>query len=810
MYGLLGCELSVQKGLNDLSFLENIGKRLYFFDGAMGTLLQENGLGIGELPEPWNLTHPEVVLNIHRQYLDAGCDILKTNTFGGNAIKLRASGCTVNEIVTQGVILARRAIEESGRQAYVAMDIGPTGKLLRPLGDLEFEKAYEVFREMAVAGEKAGADMILIETMSDTYETKAALLAAKENTNLPVFVTMIFDEQGKLLTGGDIPAAVAMLEGLGADGIGFNCGLGPKQVKELLPILKQCCSIPIVLNPNAGLPHSENGQTVFDVKPAEFAEAMAELAHSGAWLIGGCCGTTPAHIAALVNKCKDITPLPLEDKNLTVVSCYANAVTFGKKPVIIGERINPTGKKRFKQALRENDMDYILREGITQQQSGAHILDVNVGLPEIDEADMMRRAVQEIQSVVDLPLQIDTSDPAAMEQAMRIYNGKPLINSVNGKQESMEVIFPLVKKYGGVVIALTLDENGIPATAQERLAIAEKIVTAAAKYGIAKKDIIVDPLAMTISAGQEAAAVTLEALRLIRGKLDLYTSLGVSNISFGLPQRENINAAFFTMAMQNGLSAAIINPNSQAMMTAYYSYCALSGADAQCMDYISHYSAQPDAAPAKPVQSSSITLSQAIVSGLKESAHTLAQELVQTVAPLTIINEEMVPALDKVGKQFEQGTLFLPQLLMSAEAAKAAFEAIRVHMDTTGEKQVKKDKIVLATVKGDIHDIGKNIVKVLLENYSYDVIDLGKDVEPQKVVDTVLANHVKLVGLSALMTTTVSNMEITIKQLRKNAPRCKIMVGGAVLTQEYADMIGADFYSKDAMGSVHYAQLMLG
>lgn len=792
-----------------MNILENIGERLYFFDGAMGTLLQANGLGAGELPEPWNLTHPDVILNIHRQYLDAGCDILKTNTFGANAVKLSEHGCSVKEVVTEGVRIAKRAIAESGRKAFVAMDIGPTGKLLEPLGDLSFEKACEAFCEAASAGEQAGADLILIETMSDTYETKAALLAAKESTKLPVFVTMIFDEQGKLLTGGDISAAVAMLEGLGADGIGFNCGLGTKQMLKLLPKLKECCSVPMVINPNAGLPRSENGQTVFDVAPDEFAADMAELAREGAWVIGGCCGTTPAHIDAMVRTCKDIQPLPLEMKNLTVVSSYAGSVTFSKKPVLIGERINPTGKKRFKQALRENDMDYILREGITQQQNGAHILDVNVGLPEIDEVDMMYRTVRELQSVVDLPLQIDTSNPEAMEQAMRICNGKPLINSVNGKRESMESIFPLVKKYGGVVIALTLDENGIPSDAEGRLAVAEKIMNTAAQYGIEKKDIIVDPLAMTISAGQEAAAVTLKALRLIREKLGLHTSLGVSNISFGLPQRENINAAFFTMAMQNGLSAAIINPNSQAMMTAYYSYCALSGADEQCMDYIAHY-AQTDAVPASAASENVITLSQAIIKGLKESAHTAAQELLKAKPPLTVINEEMVPALDKVGQQFEKGTLFLPQLLMSAEAAKSAFEVIRVHLDNTGEKQVKKDKIILATVKGDIHDIGKNIVKVLLENYSYDVIDLGRDVDPQKIVDTVLTEHVKLVGLSALMTTTVSNMEITIQELRKAAPHCKVMVGGAVLTKEYAEMIGADFYAKDAMGSVHYSQLLLG
>ncbi|MBW7572994.1 homocysteine S-methyltransferase family protein [Caproiciproducens faecalis] len=781
-----------------MEILEELGKRMVFFDGGMGTLLQENGLGPGELPELWNLTRPELIEDIHRRYRAAGADILTANTFGANPIKLH--GHSTEEIVTAAVNLARKAAPS----ALIAMDIGPTGKLLKPLGDLDFEDAVSAFARAAAAGEKAGADLILIETMSDTYECKAAVLAAKESTRLPVFVTMVVDEQGKLLTGGDIPSAVALLEGLGVDAIGLNCGFGPEQMKKFLPQMIQACSLPVIVNPNAGLPRTEGDKTVFDVGPEEFAAVMEEIAKEGAWILGGCCGTTPEHIAAVVRRCKDLSPQPIVPKNRTVVSSFARAVVFGEKPVLIGERINPTGKSRLKQALRDNDMDYLLREAITQQENGAHILDVNVGLPEIDEPALLRRAVMEIQGISDLPLQLDTSDPKAMEDAMRIYNGKPLVNSVNGKAESMEAIFPLVKKYGGAVIALTLDENGIPSTAQGRFEIAEKIVKTAQKYGIEKKDLVFDTLAMTISAGQENAAVTLEALRLIRDRLGAHTSLGVSNISFGLPQREHINAAFFTMALQNGLGAAIVNPNSAAMMDAYHAYCALSGSDGQCAEYIARYSAQKtEAAP--PPAAGEITLLDAVVRGLKESAHAAALKLVETQEPLDIINTQMIPALDRVGKDFEQGVLFLPQLLMSAEAAKSAFEVIRGKMTVNGE-QTKKEKIILATVKGDIHDIGKNIVKVLLENYSYDVIDLGKDVPPETVVDAAESGNVKLVGLSALMTTTVANMAETIRRLHERVPDCRVMVGGAVLTPEYAKQIHADAYSRDAMGSVHYAQ----
>ena len=783
---------------------------MIFFDGGTGTLLQEKGLHAGELPELWNIENKQALIEIHKNYFEAGSDIVLTNTFGANRIKLHDVNYTIEEIVTAAVKNAKIAAKEAlaERKGYVALDIGPTGKLLQPLGDLSFEDAYEAFREMAVAGEKAGADLVVIETMSDIYEAKAAILAAKENTNLPIFVTIVFNEKGKLLTGSDVTSAVAILEGLGVDALGMNCGLGPHQMLSLAEEVLENCSIPVIIKPNAGLPRNENGKTVFDVSPEEFALEMEKIVDKGVWIIGGCCGTTPAHIQALYQRCKNKTPLPIIPKNKTVTASYTHAVEIGKDPIIIGERINPTGKSRFKQALREKDLDYILREGFSQQEKGAHVLDVNVGLPDIDETEMLVCVMKELQSVIDLPLQIDTSNTIAMEKALRLYNGKAMINSVNGKKESMEAIFPLVKKYGGVVVGLTLDENGIPPTAEGRLLVAEKIVNTAESYGILRKDIVIDVLAMTISSDQQSALETLKALKLVKEKLHVKTSLGVSNISFGLPQRETVTASFYTMAMQNGLDAGIINPNADSMMRAYYAYRALAGLDNNCMDYIQHYSGQTTTTVSTP--SSTISLSTAIEKGLKERAKEAAEEKLQNTEPLALINQELIPALDHVGKGFEKGTIFLPQLLMSAEAAKSAFEAIKVHMDKSGNVQTKKDKIILATVKGDIHDIGKNIVKVLLENYSYDVVDLGKDVSAEKIVETALSQNIKLVGLSALMTTTVTSMEETIQQLRKQKPDCKIVVGGAVLTQEYADMIGADHYAKDAMATVYYAQEVLG
>lgn len=792
---------------------EELGRRIIFFDGGLGSLLQERGLKPGELPETWNLTRPEVLYDIHRAYLDAGADIILANTFGANGFKYD----NLEEIVTAAVVNAKKAVADSGRKAYVALDMGPTGKLLKPMGTLDFEECVSIYADVVRYGAKAGADLILIETMSDTYELKAAVLAAKENSNLPVVATVVFDEHHKMLTGATPEAVVALLEGLRVDAIGMNCGLGPKQMKPIFETMARYASIPLVITPNAGLPRSENGKTVYDVGPEEFAEDMEEIINMGAWMAGGCCGTTPAHIKALTERCFGITPKPLTDKDYTIVTSYSTAVELGGRPVIIGERINPTGKSKFKQALRDNNMEYILEEGVKQADSGAHILDVNVGLPEIDEPAMMRRTVYELQSVLPLPLQIDTTDPVAMEQAMRIYNGKPMINSVNGKEEIMHQIFPLVQKYGGTVVGLALDEAGIPDTAEGRLAVANKIYDTAAQYGIKPKDIVIDALTMTMSTDNNSANITLDTVREIKAHGGR-TVLGVSNISFGLPQREVINSGFFLMAMQAGLSAGIINPNARAMIQAYDTYCVLGGFDSQCMSYIEKYAVAEPTPVAQTVTSvkqagkavtGNLSLTDCIVKGLKEQAYKATKDELGTKDTMEIINGELVPALDIVGKGFEKGTVFLPQLLMSAEAAKAGFEAIKEYVSSQGTNQEKKATIVIATVKGDIHDIGKNIVKVLLENYGYDVIDLGKDVPPETVVDKVIETHAPLVGLSALMTTTVVSMEETIKKLHESAPWCKIMVGGAVLTQEYADMIGADFYGKDAMQSVYYAEELL-
>ena len=814
---------------------EELGKRILLFDGGMGSLLQERGLPAGELPENWNTSQPEAVEQIHREYIEAGADIILANTFGANSLKF---GDRLEEIVRSAVRNARNAarqaaedvsfradhcsakVAESGREVYVALDLGPTGKLLKPLGPMDFEEAVEVFGRTVEAGARAGADFILIETMSDIYELKAAVLACKEHSSLPVMATVTFDEKEKMLTGASPEAVSALLEGLGVDAFGMNCGLGPKQMRSAFARLKKVSSLPLIVNPNAGLPRTENGLTVYDVGPEEFASEMRIFAEEGAWLVGGCCGTTPAHIRALKEAVAGLHPVPVTEKDLTVVSSGTHAVELGGRPAIIGERINPTGKSKFKQALRDHNIPYILEEGIRQSDKGADILDVNVGLPEIDEAAMMGEVVCELQSVLDLPLQIDTTDIAAMERALRLYNGKAMINSVNGKKEVMDQVFPLAAKYGGVVVGLCLDENGIPASAEGRLAVADKIIKTASQYGIRSKDIVIDALTMTMSTDDSAAKVTLETVRrlTLRG---IRTVLGVSNISFGLPARELINASFFAAAMQAGLSAGIINPGSAQMRQAYDLQLLLGGFDSQCAGYIEKYA---DTEPVKPaVKKASkqgtekhVTagnegmaaekLKNAVVRGLKEQAFQETKALLKTLPAMEIINTQLVPALNEVGKGFESGRMFLPQLLMSAEAAKAGFEAIREELEKTGNTGEKKGTIVIATVKGDIHDIGKNIVKVLLENYGYEVIDLGKDVPAEAICRTVEETKAPLLGLSALMTTTVGAMEETIRLVKEKAPWCRVMVGGAVLTQEYADKIGADFYGKDAMQSVRYAE----
>ena len=796
-----------------MNLLERLNSGILYLDGGMGTLLQKKGLSAGELPERWNISHPDVIIDIHRAYLDAGSDVISTNTFGANSLKF--SDSELDEIIGAAVANARRAIALSKKsEAYVALDIGPSGKMLRPYGDLDFEDAVAVFSKTVELGVKHGVDLIFIETMNDSYETKAALLAAKESCSLPVFVSNAYGEDGKLMTGADPLAMVALLEGMGADAIGVNCSQGPKALTPIVREYLKYSSLPVIMKANAGLPSVENGVTVFDVDPENFASDVSVLVGEGLRIVGGCCGTTPEHIAELYSATKGATVTPITEKELTVVSSYSRAVCFGKRPVLIGERINPTGKKRFKEALRTADIDYILKEGISQEEKGAHILDVNVGLPEIDEVQMLRRVVCELQAITPLPLQIDTSDAFAMEAALRRYNGKAMINSVNGKPESMAAVFPLVKKYGGVVVALTLDESGIPDTAEGRFSIARRILAEAERYGISKKDIIFDPLALTVSADDNAAIQTLRAIELINNELGCLTSLGVSNVSFGLPSRETVTSVFFTMALTKGLSAAIMNPYSIEMQKAYYSFLALSGLDARCGEYISFVSELPTAvssvqAPAVARKEEySSKLQRAIIKGLREDAARLTSELIASgKAPLDVVQSEVIPALDIVGVGFENKTVYLPSLLMSAEAAKEAFEVVKANVPS-GEGS-RKATVIIATVKGDIHDIGKNIVKLLLENYGFTVVDLGRDVPPDDIVDKVVELKAPIIALSALMTTTVPAMEETIKLVRQRAPFAKVIVGGAVLTQEYADMIGADAYAKDAMGAVRYAEGIL-
>ncbi len=791
-----------------MNIKELLKKERLYFDGGMGTLLQKNGLKGGELPETWNLSRSDVLVNIHLDYLKAGANILTANTFGANSLKFN----DLEEIIPAAINNCKKAIElfdGDKEKCFVAFDMGPLGKMLNPLGDLDFEEAIGIFAKSVKIAEKSGADLILIETMNDTYETKAAVLAAKENSTLPVFVTNAYDENGRLMTGADPRAVITMLEGLRVDAIGVNCSLGPVQMKEIVKEYVKYSSLPIIVNPNAGMPKRVNGETVFDVDAEEFSSVMAEIAEIGGCILGGCCGTTPEYIEKTAAKTKNITYVLPTFKTETVVSSYTHAVEIGNEPVLIGERINPTGKSKFKAALRENNIDYILTEGINQQEKGVHILDVNVGLPEIDEVKMMNTAVTELQAVLDLPLQIDTVKADAMEKALRIYNGKPMINSVNAKEESMNTVLPLCAKYGGVLVALTIDEKGIPETAQGRFELAKRIVDRAKEYGIDKKDIVVDTLAMTVSSDDNSARITLDSIKLIKEKLGVKTGLGVSNISFGLPNRDDVNSVFLAVAFGSGLDCAIMNPYSVQMMKSYHCFLALNGQDKGCAKYIDF---------ASNVQTTAVTqttviqkendegmspLVYAIVKGMKQQAFQNAEELTKTEESMKIINEYIIPALDIVGERFEKKTMFLPQLLMSAEAAGAAFDAVKSMLKSDAPK---KDKIVLATVKGDIHDIGKNIVKVLLQNYGYDVIDLGKDVAPEKVLEAAKESGAKLVGLSALMTTTVEAMEETIKLLKKELPEVKTVVGGAVMTKEYADMIGAAHYSKDAMETVRFAE----
>ncbi len=777
-----------------------IEKGYAFIDGGMGTELQKRGLLPGEAPEKWNITHSQIIEEIHRSYFEAGANIATANTFGANPIKTP----DYEKYIKFAIANAKKA--KTNENQLIALDIGPTGKLLKPLGDLEYEDAIDAFSKVVRAGAEAGCDLIIVETMNDPYELKAAIVACKENSSLPIFATFVLDERGKTITGCDIPAMVALLEGLGVTALGVNCSLGAKQLKKFIPQIIENSSLPVIVSPNAGMPCVHEGKTCYDSTPEEFCAQMQEIASQGARILGGCCGTTWEHIKLLTEALKNQVPKPIVKKSITAVSSYSRACVFDNKAILIGERINPTGKPKLKNALRENNMDYIISEAIGQEEKGVNMLDVNVGLPEIDEKDFLYRAIKEIQAVTALPLQIDTSNKEALEVAMRVYNGKPLVNSVNGEASSMDAVFPLVKKYGGAVIALTLDENGIPETAEGRYEIAKRIVERAREYGIDKKDIIVDTLCLTVSSNKEAPRVTLDAIKLIKERLGVKVSLGVSNVSFGLPKRDFINSAFFTLALACGLDGVIMNPYSEEMMKAYYTFNTLMGRDPVCEEYIAFANNNTEIKDDKRLADT--TLEKAIIKGLKNEAKEITKALIINTPPLEIVNNHIIPALNKVGSDYEKGISYLPQLLMSAETATVAFEVVKENI--TKEDSTVKGEIIIATVKGDIHDIGKNIVKVILQNYGYRVYDLGKDVPPERVLECVDKTGAKLVGLSALMTTTVPAMEKTIKLIKEKHPDTKIMVGGAVLNSEYAEMIGADKYAKDAMDSVRYAQEILG
>ena len=779
-------------------------KRLYF-DGGYGTVFQERGLAAGVAPEMWNLNAPDKVVALHKEYIAAGSNIITTNTFGVNSLKYDDYG----KIIRSAVGLAKKAAE-GRKDVWIAFDMGPTGKMLKPFGDLGFEEAVSVFSANVKAAERCGVDLVIIETMNDCYETKAALLAVKENSSLPVFVTNAYGRDGKLMTGADPVAMISMLESMGADAIGMNCSFGPDAMLDLADDFINYSSVPVIVNPNAGLPRVENGKTVYDISPDEFSEYMARLAEKCVHILGGCCGTTPEYIEKTVQRTKGIPYRYPKKKNFTFVSSYTHAVSLEQRPVLIGERINPTGKPLLKEAVINGNTDYILNEAIRQTEKGVHILDVNVGVPCTNEAETLKNTIYAIQAVVDTPLQIDTSDIAALGGAMRMYNGKPLVNSVNGEDESMNSVFPLIKKYGGAVIALTMDKKGIPATAKERVRIAEKIIARAAEFGIEKKDIIADPLCLTVSADSGSAEVTLEAVKLLK-KRGIKTSLGVSNISFGLPARDKINAVFFSLALDSGLDCAIMNPFSEKMTDVYYAYRALHGQDRTCSDYVAYASASVSV-PSRRVEGTAsvsgaiteVTLKEAVIKGLKDIAAARAEKALSQKDPLEIIDGEIIPALNEVGEGFEKKKLYLPQLLMSAEAAVAAFEKIKKAMPAGGTDS--KRCIILATVKGDIHDIGKNIVKVLLESHGFKVYDLGKDVAPEKVLNKVRETGCMIVGLSALMTTTVASMEDTIKLLRAECPAVTVIAGGAVMNDEYAAEIDADAYCADAMETVRFVQ----
>ena len=787
---------------------DRLDKGLLIFDGAMGTMLQDRGLKIGELPEVLNISSANTVVEIHKSYIDAGANIITTNTFGVNKVKLKDSDYSVEEIIEAAVENAKQAREK--RDVAIALDMGPVGELLEPMGSLSFESAYDIFKEQVVQGVKSGADLILIETMTDLYEAKAAVLAAKENSDLPVFCTMSYEEDGRTFTGCNILSMVMVLEGLGVDALGVNCSLGPKELEPLIDKILEISNIPVMVQANAGLPQIEDGDTVFNISPEDFAEYSYNFAEKGVKVIGGCCGTNDKHIRVLAGILKDIKPVKLSAKTLSVVCTPTKAVLIDGVRVI-GERINPTGKKLFKKALIRGDIEYIIKEAIAQVEAGAEILDINVGLPEIDEVKTMVRAIKEIQSILDVPLQIDSTDPQVIEAGLRVYNGKAIVNSVNGEDRILDSILPIVKKYGASVIGLTLNEKGIPKGARERFEIAEKIVKRAEEYGIGRKDIYIDCLTLTAAAQQEEVRETLKTLSMVKEKLGVKTALGVSNVSFGLPNRELINRTFLAASLYAGLDLPIIDPMKRDMMDTIAASKVLWNEDKGGSEYLKlEKESKTDQSDNPAVQNKDMSLFDVIIKGTREEARDLTRKILEDKEPLEIINQYIIPALDLVGDRYEKGHIFLPQLIRSAETVKSSFEVLKEKISRDSGLDISKGKIILATVKGDIHDIGKNIVKVLLESYNYEVLDLGKNVSMEEIEKELELNNIELVGLSALMTTTVKSMEEIISGLKKKDSNLKIMVGGAVLNEDYANMINADYYAKDAKGAVEIARKVLG
>ncbi len=793
----------------DVEIKEKLKEGILIFDGAMGTMLQSSGLKLGELPEILNITDSKIIIEIHKAYIEAGANVITTNTFGANEIKLKNSNFSVEKIIHSAVENAK--IATKNKQAYIALDIGPIGELLEPMGTLTFDEAYSIFKRQIIQGVKSGVDLILIETMTDLYEAKAAVLAAKENSDLPVFCTMSFESDKRTFTGCNATSMVMVLEGLGVDALGVNCSLGPKEIEPIIDEILNISKVPVMVQPNAGLPNIIRGDTIFNILPEEFAVYGAKFKEKGVKVIGGCCGTTDRHIESLVKALKKVE---IKDKKYSPLSgvCTPTKAVIIDQVKVIGERINPTGKKLFKEALRNGDIDYILREAIAQVDAGAHILDVNVGLPEINEEEIMVKVIKEIQSILDVPLQIDSTNAKAIEIGLRYYNGKAIVNSVNGENKVLQNILPIVKKYGAAVVGLTLDERGIPSSGEERFRIAEKIVKTAESYGIDKKDIYIDCLTLTAAAQQEDVKETLKALSLVKEKLNVKTVLGVSNVSFGLPNREILNKTFLAASLFAGLDLPIINPLNKDIMDIIVASKVLWNEDKGAKEYLKYNEniSKEQISIKKDVNNIQDDLFKIILNGIKEEAQIATVKLLENKQPLEIVNEYIIPALDIVGEKYENGHIFLPQLIQSAETVKESFKVIKDKLRKGTDAEISKGKIVLATVKGDIHDIGKNIVKVLLENYNYEIIDLGKDVSKEKIVEAVIKNNVKLIGLSALMTTTVKNMEETIYELKRTKPDCVVMVGGAVLNEEYANMIKADFYAKDAKESVTIARKVLG